>query len=292
MSVRASLSPLWTSVLVAGLVTAILGPLNAPLFSDAADDCGGAPAAAQAFLNAVKREADPCATPNDCVSDTAHHYVIVHDIGTPPPPDHDKRASYLIVPAFPVSGIESTLTVYPSSTPDATELQHRTDVGALWGFAWEHAPSLPDVLGSSQPSRWLGLAINSKCGRTVAQMHIHIACVSTNAMTSLQPALTQAFVRPWEWTPTKVAPTNAPAGQYYQVLAMRSPGADAASNPFYLANKRLAGTDIADHSIALIGPQGGDTVYLLAVSAHGSSAENDFLVEGETPDLCYAPMPK
>lgn len=172
-------------------------------------------------------------------------YVVVKD-ANPRKPD-----GYLVIPSFPVTGIEDTR---------ATEAN---PVVNFWQFGWNQATN--GVL-KKQP-RNVALAINSKPGRDQDQLHIHLSCVLPSVAAKLAKAGKIST------DPTK--PTDVTLGSHnnpYEVVMLTS--LTGASSPFrVIENFPHAKSHVADQSIAIIGT-GTNSSYYMAVT---------YYVQGKNP---------
>lgn len=172
-------------------------------------------------------------------------YVIVKDA------DPQKPYGYLIMPSFPVTGIEQT-----------TETE-KPPVADFWQFGWIEATQR--FLKKSPKNT--ALAINSKPGRQQDQLHIHFSCVLSTVPGEIAKA-GKISTDPTKPTTVQLGPHKDP----YEVVTLTS--LTGASSPFKLIEKfPHASGHIGDQSIAIIGT--GTTnppVYYMAVTYnHGSN---------------------
>jgi CDP-diacylglycerol pyrophosphatase len=168
--------------------------------------------------------------------------------------DYDARKPYgfLLIPLGCVTGIEDAKITRP-------------DIVDLWQDAWDWSRKYPGRAGS-----WTGLAINSQCGRSRDQMHIHISCVNSDIRTSLNRNIP---IYPWTGSVREPA-DNLPFGY----RAVRVKGLSGQNSPFNVI-KKLVGEkkDLADYTIAVIGSQNADEFYILFKDSLHASAEHDLL---------------
>jgi CDP-diacylglycerol pyrophosphatase len=170
-------------------------------------------------------------------------YVVIKD-DSPAKPD-----AWLVVPTAPVTGIEDPRALTPP-------------VVAFWSLGWDVGRRL---LG--RPPQAIGLAINSKPGRTQDLLHIHISCVGP----AVRAALAAAPVGP-EWAP---APFLKLRGNAYNVRKVAS----LDPSPFLrLLELPGARADMADQSLGVIGA--ADGWYLVTDSTEpGVVAEAEALLD-------------
>jgi CDP-diacylglycerol pyrophosphatase len=173
--------------------------------------------------------------------DAADKYIILKD-NSPAKP-----AAYLIIPTIRVPGIEDKQIFSPP-------------VVDFWEYGWQQAQLLV-----SKPAANIGLAINSKLGRTQNQLHIHIACVLPAVARTLA---SQAAIGTDPATATTLA--LAPANHVYRVIKVNKlAGADS---PFTLVSAMPdAAAHMADQSIAVIGSPTPDTYFVLDTWANGAN---------------------
>lgn len=88
--------------------------------------------------------------------DQRHRYAMLKDMHGP--------LQYLLIPLDRITGIESP-GLLQSATPN------------YFALAWDERTLLAQRHGSPIDDRVLSLAINSQCGRTQNQLHIHISCL-------------------------------------------------------------------------------------------------------------------
>jgi CDP-diacylglycerol pyrophosphatase len=193
------------------------------------------------LLSLAKCCADNLASNPFCrahVDDQGEQYVIVKDN------DPQKPNSYLIIPVEKITGIEDTKIL---SQPYSD----------LWQDAWLWAGKYP-----GQSASRIGMAINSKSGRTQTQLHIHISCVLPDVSAVLMNANIPSL------SPKPVPVDLGPSGSKhtYKVLKVSSLSGD--NSPF----KIVAALDGAkEHmevqSIAVIGSLIPNEYYILNTTA-------------------------
>jgi CDP-diacylglycerol pyrophosphatase len=177
--------------------------------------------------------------------DRARGFVIIED------DDPAKPVAWLIVPDVEVTGIEDSRALVPP-------------VVDFWRFGWEVGREL---LPQATPGR-IGLAINSKAGRSQDLLHIHISCVEPAVANTLAAAgigpdwATQPFVRL--------------AGDPYNARRVSS----LDRSPFLLLSE-LPGArdDMAAQSLAVIGTPGGDFYLVTDATGAGVVAEAEDLLD-------------
>jgi CDP-diacylglycerol pyrophosphatase len=182
--------------------------------------------------------APPCTIVN-----RADGFVVIRDDSP------DKPHAWLIVPTAEVTGIEDPRALRPP-------------VAAFWSLGWRVGGELLDRRRED-----IGLAINSKPGRTQDLLHIHISCV----LPAVRDALAAAPIGP-EWAPE---PFLELAGDAYNVRRVAS----LDPSPFLrLAELPGARADMAEQSLGVIGS--GDGWYLVTDSTEpGVVAETEKLLD-------------
>jgi CDP-diacylglycerol pyrophosphatase len=90
-------------------------------------------------------------------------------------PDRKGGAHFLLIPIRSIPGIESPLL----SAPGAPN---------YFAFAWEARARLTDVVGQAVPRSAVGLAVNPPKARSQDQLHIHVECLSTEVVRTIDDA--------------------------------------------------------------------------------------------------------
>jgi CDP-diacylglycerol pyrophosphatase len=176
--------------------------------------------------------------------DRARGFVIVRD------DDREKPDAWLIVPDREVTGIEDPRALRPP-------------VVDFWRYGWEAGRRL--VPGRPED---LGLAINSKQGRTQDLLHIHISCV----LPAVRDALAGAAIGP-DWA---AAPFVEFRGHAYNARRV----ATLEPSPFLLlAELPGARERMAEQSLAVLGSAGGGYVLLTDSTEPGVVAEAEELLD-------------
>jgi CDP-diacylglycerol pyrophosphatase len=176
--------------------------------------------------------------------DRARGFVVIKD-DSPAKPD-----GYLIVPDTEVTGIEDPRAL-------------RRPVVAFWGYGWQVGRRLLD-----RPPEDIGLAINSRAGRTQDLLHIHISC----AAPSLRDALAGARIAP-DWA---AGPLVRFGGELYHVRKV------AALDPSpFLRLSEIAGDDpaMAAWSLAVLGSADGGYYLLADATEPGRPAAAEALLD-------------
>jgi CDP-diacylglycerol pyrophosphatase len=157
-----------------------------------------------------------------------------------------KPRAWLIVPTFPVTGIEDPQVLLPP-------------VADYWADAWRLAPSYLHVA----PDR-TALAINSPAARTQDQLHIHISCV----LPSVAAALAAHDGAIGSDPGTAIALRLPPLGFTYSVFKAQSLVGSA--SPFLLA-RAMPGVDgqLARQGIAVVGARTPGALYVLDTGIGG-----------------------
>jgi CDP-diacylglycerol pyrophosphatase len=176
--------------------------------------------------------------------DRARGFVIIKD------DDPAKPDAYLIVPDREVTGIEDPAAL-------------RAPVLSFWRYGWDAGRRL--VPG--RPAD-LGLAINSKAGRTQDLLHIHIACV----LPEVRDALAGAAIGP-DWAAAPFVEFRAHAYNARKVATLDP-------SPFLLlAQLPGARADMAEQSLAVIGSADGGYFVLTDSTGPGVVAEAEELLD-------------
>lgn len=141
---------------------------------------------------------------------------------------------FLLIPTAPISGIESPELLAP-------------DVPNYFAAAWRARTYVDSRARRTLPREGISLAINSKLGRSQAQLHIHIDCIRMDVRDTLREHAAQIGER---W-----APLDAPlVGRRY--LAMRVLGQDLGqANPFKLLADGVPGAreEMERHTLVVAG---------------------------------------
>jgi CDP-diacylglycerol pyrophosphatase len=175
-----------------------------------------------------------------------------------------ERTHIVIVPTVRIAGVEDTSLQSPGA-PNFFE------------DAWEARKYVLDRAPRQLKRDEVGLAVNSKAGRTQDQLHIHVDCVNMDVRRALKNwgAKIQFNV----WSPFRLNPT-APQ---YLVLKLKRDDLEGI-NVFKLAAEGLA---IQSHTldsmiIAAIGasfPDGKNGFYLLAALTGSSDGKSEALLD-------------
>jgi CDP-diacylglycerol pyrophosphatase len=147
------------------------------------------------------------------------------------------RSEFLILPADPVQGVESSVLQQEAANP-------------LWVFAWQSRHNVEGVLHGSLPAEAIGLTVNSSGSRTQDQFHIHVDCVSN----AVQRQLLNIPIRKGAWTPI----TNL-AGDGAYIATQLGAGDLATTNIMAIVASQLpTGTSLGEASVAVVGVGKGD----------------------------------
>jgi CDP-diacylglycerol pyrophosphatase len=159
----------------------------------------------------------------------------------------------IVVPTVRMEGIES-----PSLL--------REDSPNYWAYAWGERGRV--AAAAPRPLGWedIGMAINSRAGRTQDQMHIHVDCLDARLKKALAGAKlsTQRWstlsLKPWGRYRAKRLPENGLERSVFQTVAKEVPGAR---------------TSMGLQTIAVVGVTGakGGRDFALFVKGGGGSAE-------------------
>jgi len=160
----------------------------------------------------------------------------------------------IVVPTIRIEGIES-----PSLLRD--------DAPNYWAFAWGERSRVAAV--APRPLGWddIGMAINSRTGRTQDQMHIHVDCLDAR----LKHALAGAKLSTQRWSTLNLKPW---AGRYH---AKRLAENGLERSVFQTVAKEIPGarTSMGLQKIAIAGVAGakGERGFVLLEKGAGRSAE-------------------
>jgi CDP-diacylglycerol pyrophosphatase len=113
---------------------------------------------------------DPTPCVQVVVQDSAHE-----DTGYAVLADRKGGAHFLLIPTRSIPGIESPL-LYQPGAPN------------YFAFAWEARSRLADVVGHGVPRGAVGLAVNPPNARSQDQLHIHVECLSPEAVRAIGDA--------------------------------------------------------------------------------------------------------
>ena len=178
--------------------------------------------------------------------DPVRGFVIIKD------DDPTKPHAYLIVPDHEVTGIESP-AVFQAPVAD------------FWRYGWAFGSQSVTAAPAD-----LGLAINSKAGRTQNLLHIHISCV----LPAVREALTGATIGP-DWAP---APFVAFGDHAYNARKVAS----LDRSPFQLLGELPGARErMAEQSLAVVGSGDGGYVLLTDSTGAGVVAEAEELLDEE-----------
>lgn len=176
--------------------------------------------------------------------DRARGFVVIKD-DSPEKPD-----GWLIVPDREVTGIEDPRALRPP-------------VARFWSYGWEVGRRLVPA----EPQD-LGLAINSKAGRSQDLLHIHISCVLPEVREALAGAVIGA-----DWAAEPFVEFRGHAYNARRVATLEP-------SPFLLL-RELPGAraDMAAQSLAVIGSADGSFTLLADATGAGLVAEAEELLD-------------
>jgi CDP-diacylglycerol pyrophosphatase len=179
--------------------------------------------------------------------------------------DRNGATQYLLMPTARLTGIEDPAILDPHA--------HN-----YFAAAWAARGLLDQRAGRPLPRTVVGLAINSKYGRSQDQLHIHIDCLRTDVIAALRqygPFLTT------KWSPFPVPLAGAP----YLARLVDSPDL-ANANPFTLLANEVpgAGAAMGDWTLVVVGFEtGGAPNFILlagrADQARGARANGEALLD-------------
>ena len=121
-------------------------------------------------------------------------WLVVHDVcpedlalrGSPAPClQLNLKRGYALLLA---PGTTSHLLLVPTAKLSGIEDVKLTKPGApnYWRYAWDERGVLENRLGRRLPRDYVGMAINSRGGRTQDQLHIHVDCVRPDVFAALK----------------------------------------------------------------------------------------------------------
>jgi CDP-diacylglycerol pyrophosphatase len=179
------------------------------------------------------------------------HYAVLKDL--------HGNTRFLLLPTYPISGIESPALLQPGA-PN------------YWQAAWTARKFVEEKAGRAIPRDQLGLAVNSAVGRSQNQLHIHIDCVNADIRAGLQ-AHEHEISDKWPGRPLVLADRR-----YYIIKLL---GPDLGTDPFRRLAERLehSAADMGEQSLSLLGAEftgGKPGFYLLDSPAgiHGATSED------------------
>jgi CDP-diacylglycerol pyrophosphatase len=166
----------------------------------------------------------------------------------------DDATHIIVTPLTRISGVESPILLRP-------------DAPNLWAEAWGQRGWVAQGAGEKLGWNALGMAINSRPGRSQDQLHIHVDCIKPE----VRDALAQGVRNQKSWFDIDFRPE---AGRYH---AKRLSADDLNRNLFRMAaleNPR-ASANRALQTIAVIGFEDSKAGrgFILLESGHGGSAE-------------------
>jgi CDP-diacylglycerol pyrophosphatase len=176
--------------------------------------------------------------------------------------DPAKPAAWLLVPSTDVTGIEDPAVF-------------QAPVALFWQIGWEAGRDLVPAFRDG-----LGLAINSKAGRSQNLLHIHISCLRPD----VRAAIAAADIGP-DWADAPFLPL---AGQTFN--ARRVPRLEP--SPFLLLRDLPgAAEEMANQSLAVVGHPGGGYVLLTDSTEPGVVAETEAILDETCAGRSPAPAP-
>jgi CDP-diacylglycerol pyrophosphatase len=194
-----------------------------------------------------RNDPTPCALV-DLRDGVARGYAVLKDN------DPTKAFEYLLIPSARISGIEDPAAVAPEAV-------------GYFAAAWAARAEVESRAGRRLADEDIGLAVNSKPGRTQNQLHIHVGC--------LRPEVRDALRRHAAGIgPTWTLLSEPLAGHVYRVMRIvrsNQPGV----NPFRLVADGLPGAreDMKDETVVVTGAtahEGNVGLYVLESRAEAS----------------------
>lgn len=164
---------------------------------------------------------DPCALV-DLAHGEAQGYAVLKDRNGP--------TQFLLIPTAPLSGIESPALLAADAPPYFAE-------------AWQARSFVERAAQRSLPREALGLAVNSRYGRSQNQLHIHIDCLKPEVREALHAHLGEVGEH-WALLDVPLA------GRRYRAMRISEAAFDRA-NPFALLGEAPVG--MARHTLVAAG---------------------------------------
>lgn len=175
---------------------------------------------------------------------------------------------FILVPTIPVSGIESPWLFMPGR-PD------------YFGYAWLMRYQLMSQYGRPVPEDMLGMAINSACGRSQNQLHIHLTCLREDVYRQLRaerPYIQDA----WHPLPDKLLTHTYYARRVLQPTAMGIYPIASVAHYF-----RLTPPMLAEYGVALVPTTfSGEKGFILLATRRGWDKGNRASVESLLDKRC------
>jgi CDP-diacylglycerol pyrophosphatase len=161
-------------------------------------------------------------------------------------------AQYLLIPTARITGIESPV-LWQGNGPN------------YWQQAWASRSFVEATLGAQLERQDIGLAVNSRYGRTQDQLHIHIDCMRPDVVAALQ-AQRAALGPQWADLPGRL-------GRHHYRARLIDDETLAHSDPFRLLQADVAARDasMGAQTLLLTGTQldGGRPGFILLADQAG-----------------------
>jgi CDP-diacylglycerol pyrophosphatase len=183
--------------------------------------------------------------------------------------DSEGIAQYLLIPTTRITGIES---------PDLT----RADTPNYWRAAWDARSYVDQALNVELHREDVGLAINSRGGRSQNQLHIHIDCMQPAVEETLKALMMEPGALTEQW---RDLPTSLHSHRYRARVI--TDATLTATDPFKLlaADIEGRGESMADQTLLLTGttlPNGDAGFIVLNDHVHGlDRASSEELLDHE-----------
>ena len=180
--------------------------------------------------------------------------AVDHDKGFATVRAPDDATHIIVTPLKRIAGIESPALL-------------QADAPNYWADAWSQRGAV--IEGAGRPLGWdeLGMAINSRAGRSQDQLHIHVDCVKPD----VKQALARAVHGQKGWFDVDLRPW----AEHYRARRLRAEELD--QNVFRMVAAEMpAGDNMAHETIALIGfedARSGRGFILLAAGDGGAAEE-------------------
>jgi CDP-diacylglycerol pyrophosphatase len=216
----------------------------------------------------------PCATEAFDLSDRGALWQVVEKLCLPmhttlglslPCLAVDDQRGFVVIRA---PGDATRIIVVPTTRMEGIESPGllRDDAPNYWAYAWEERDRVAEA--APRPLGWddIGMAINSRAGRTQDQMHIHVDCLDPR----LKKALAGAKISTQRWSTLNLKPW----GRY---RAKRLPEQGLERSPFQAVANEIPGakTSMGEQTIAVAGvtDHEGERGFVLLEKGGGGSAE-------------------
>lgn len=178
--------------------------------------------------------------------------------------------AFLTLPSKAVTGIEDPqvnfFLLMPSPQVNTSYTRN------LWVDAWTWLSYTVSPMyaanhkGTKPRVDQMGLAINSQMGRTLNQLHIHMACINKAVQDTLAKAKPTPPITTTAWSGPIPMTVPATGPHSYRAIVLNSLG----QNPFLVMQSVPGYSDPGRETLVVTGKPGTSTYYLLEDYAHGA----------------------